>query len=115
MPPLVLLLLQGSRSTGLEHPRRAASSRLKIVRFLRLQRGQRLHLWYIGKKKPVEVLTVRRVRHITFASSCRPARTGNTRGHTRPTPPPVWAEQGNMTCASLMRRKGGKSHGRAWI
>src|SRR5215471_3047487 len=45
--------------------------------YVRLQQGQHLHLWYIGKRKPVEVLTVRRVRHITASSSWRPASAGN--------------------------------------
>src|SRR5262245_6884611 len=56
-------------------------------RFLRLQRGHRLHLWYIGKRTLVEMLTVRRVRHITLASSWRPARTGNTQGAQPPDNP----------------------------
>jgi hypothetical protein len=60
---------------------------LENLRFVRLQRGQRLHLWSIGTRKPVEVLTVRRVRHITFASSWRPARTGNEHGATLPENP----------------------------
>src|SRR5215471_17739150 len=38
------------------------------------------HYMDITTRKPVEVLTVRRVRHITFASSWRPARTGNEHG-----------------------------------
>jgi hypothetical protein len=37
----------------------------KTLPFVRLQRGQRLHLWYIGTRKSVEVLTGCRVRHIT--------------------------------------------------
>src|SRR5215471_11299087 len=59
----------------------------KNIRFARLQRGHRLHLWYIGKRTLVEMLTVRRVRHITLASSWRPARTGNTQGAQPPDNP----------------------------
>src|SRR6266436_7780655 len=45
-------------------------------------------------------------------------RHGALRGRTMslgqhgPTTPPVWASQGTMTCASMVRRKGGQSHGR---
>src|SRR5215510_87145 len=60
---------------------------LTTLPFLRLQRGQCLHLWDIGKRKPAEVLTVRRVRHITFASSWSPARTGNEHGAQLPEHP----------------------------
>src|SRR6266851_3738936 len=33
-------------------------------------------------------------------------------GHNCPKTPPVWAYQGKMTYESMVRRKGGRSHGR---